>query len=112
MTPLIPLCPKCQGEEWDGTTCGICKYDVRIPWTIDDDGIGVESSYTYRTHGEQYGIRIELNKFSYPHSTATLDVAEALKLAALIITSCTEAIRQNEEAAEADRRAEEYRKTE
>ena len=110
MTPLIPLCPKCQGDEWDGTTCGICKYDARIPWSIDDDGTTAEASYTYRAEGIQYGVRIELNKFSYPHSTAIFDVEEALKLAASIITAATDAIRQNTEAAEENRRAEEYRK--
>lgn len=111
MTYEPPTCPKCHNEdEWNGTDCGVCKYDIRVPWSVDDDGTVVEKSLTYLTNGPVYGVRIDVNKHTYPHTSATFTTGEALKLAASIIEAVAEALKSNADEAEADRLSAEYYK--
>lgn len=90
-------CPKCNSPEWDEESCGACKFDVRLPWTIDDNAVGVEvaSSYGYSTY--PYVVLIEADKFSHPHTSSALDPNEARKLAALLIAAADKAEKKNRE---------------
>lgn len=100
-------CPKCgDPNEWNGTECGVCKYDIRIPWSLKsygDDGVRVSAAESHDEIG--YGVYVEMNFHTHPHDTAMYTAHEALKFAIALATAAHEAMEKNAEQMREDLRA-------